>query len=114
VLLVANRANAGNDITTEVIEQYLGIPVGAALPSDGRALIECVNLGQLVVTAHPELPVAKEITGLARTVASNFGWEPSPELEAAPEPSKAKAPRFRLPKFNFSFGSKAVSAGAAA
>jgi pilus assembly protein CpaE len=76
VLLVANRANAGKEVTPTVIEEYLQRAVRGAIPSDGAALVESVNAGELIVAARPHHRVAAGIAGLARDIATAFGWDP--------------------------------------
>jgi pilus assembly protein CpaE len=87
VRLVVNRANAGKDITPRFIEQYFVRPVALALPSDGLALVECLNAGQLVVTARPELPFATQIAQLGDEMATALGWAPPAPIALAPRRS---------------------------
>ncbi|HEY3186618.1 MAG TPA: AAA family ATPase, partial [Solirubrobacteraceae bacterium] len=96
VALVANRANAGNDITPAVIEQYLGRPIRAALPSEGKALVECLNQGQLVVTSRPDTAVAKGLIQLATSLATELGWTPA--APAALHKAERAPHRFGLPR----------------
>lgn len=79
IMLVANRAASGKDITPAVVEQYLGRPVAMRIPSDGPALVGCMNAGDLIVEAHPRHRVSTAITHLAQEIATTFGWHPSQE-----------------------------------
>lgn len=85
VRLLVNRANSGREITPNVIEEYLRRPVGGTLPSDADALTQCLNSGELLVTAHPRHKVAAGIEHLARDIASSFGWMPQPQNGRRPQ-----------------------------
>ncbi|MDQ3700078.1 MAG: hypothetical protein M3442_04050, partial [Chloroflexota bacterium] len=76
VLLVANRADAGRQITPDVLEEHLLQPVAMAIPHDGKVPVECMNAGELLVTAYPRSRVAVGLHTLARQVAGQFGWQP--------------------------------------
>jgi len=76
IMLVLNQAASGRGISPTVIEQHLRRPVVVDIPSDGPALIECMNNGDLIVAAHPRNKVATAITRLAQEIALSFGWTP--------------------------------------
>jgi pilus assembly protein CpaE len=97
VLLVANRADAGKDITPSVIEEYFRRPVGATVPSDGRTLVEHLNGGQLLVTTQPRNKVSRAVERLARDIATSFGWTPATQ-QARGETGASK--RFSLPSLS--------------
>lgn len=94
VLLVANRANTGKDISPVVIEEQLQRPIVIALPSDGQALVETMNAGELIVAARPRNRVADGISRLGREVAGSFGWSPKKQkaraADSAPTPASAR------------------------
>ena len=110
VLLVANRADAGRDLTPSVIEEYFRRPVGAALPTDERTLVECLNGGQLLIAAQPRHKVARAVEQLARDVAASFGWTPAVQ-QARGESGAGASRRFALPAFSLGrFAGRAVPA----
>jgi pilus assembly protein CpaE len=76
VLLVANRADAGRDISLSMVEQKLGRGVAATIPSDGRAMIDSMSRGELIAAAQPRHKVSQGFTNLARLVAGALGWDP--------------------------------------
>jgi pilus assembly protein CpaE len=75
LLVAVNRANAGKGISTAMIEEQLQHRVGGAIPSDGRVMVECQNIGELIVASRPGHKVSRSIQDLARGVASMFGWD---------------------------------------
>lgn len=97
ILLVANRADAGRQITIGVLEEHLLQPVTVVIPHDGKAPVECMNAGELLVAAYPRSRVAVGLQGLARQVAGQFGWQPQGQagsvqqtptgLQQAPSPA---------------------------
>jgi pilus assembly protein CpaE len=87
LFVVANRANAGREIDVSVIEKQLQRPVAAAIPSDGKTLIECMNLGELVVVSRPRNKVSTSVEALARTVATRLGWNPEAARAGAAQPA---------------------------
>jgi pilus assembly protein CpaE len=91
VMLVANRANSGKGITTATIEEQLQRRITVSLPSDGNALVENLNVGDLIVAARPRNKVSEGITQLAREVAANVGWDVRKEQRrpALPPPAAA-------------------------
>lgn len=76
VLLVANRADAGRQITPDVLAEHLLQPIAMTIPHDGKAPMECTNAGELLVTAYPRSRVAVGLHTLAGQVAGQFGWQP--------------------------------------
>jgi MinD-like ATPase involved in chromosome partitioning or flagellar assembly len=110
--VVANRANAGNDITAEVMARYLGRQVAAALPSEGPALVECLNAGRLVVNARPEIGVASGIVGLAGALARDFGWQAPAGATISPQSAHGVAAR--LARWLTPWRSSPTAAGAPA
>jgi pilus assembly protein CpaE len=92
VLLVANRADTGRDISPAVIGEYFKRPVAAALPSEGRALVDCQNAGELVAVARPGQRYSKDLMHLARDVAASFGWEPGVQQARVAAPQRGQTP----------------------
>jgi pilus assembly protein CpaE len=76
VLLVANRANAGKGINSVVIEEQLHRRVAATIGSDGRALVDSINAGELIVAARSRHRISRDVTHLSRMIAASFGWVP--------------------------------------
>ncbi|CAA9302587.1 MAG: hypothetical protein AVDCRST_MAG77-5788 [uncultured Chloroflexi bacterium] len=114
LMLVVNRADTSRMITTAVVEEQLRRAVSAAIPSDGRALVEAMNAGELLVEIYSKSPVAAAIGSLAGEVARHFGWDsgvgaPTPtvpdELEA---PLAAPSPRYAARLFGRMFGRRAA------
>lgn len=79
LMLVVNRADTSRMITTAVVEEQLRRAVAVAVPSDGRALLEAMNVGELLVEVYAKSPVAVSIQSLARVVARHFGWDAGAE-----------------------------------
>lgn len=88
LLLVANRANAGRQITTGVLEEQLLRPVAVAIPHDGRAPVECMNAGDLLAAAYPRSRVAEGLQVLARQVAGRAGTAQQPAVPAPARPGR--------------------------
>ncbi|MBI3972706.1 MAG: AAA family ATPase [Chloroflexi bacterium] len=88
--LVVNRADSGRGINAGTIEEQLRCPVAATIPSDGRALVDCINAGDLIVSSRPGHKVAKSIAQLAQAIAASFGWQPvAGEDHATPSQSSS-------------------------
>lgn len=97
VTVVVNRANAGKGITPGTIEQQLQRSVVATIPSDGKALVECMNVGELIVESRPGHKVSSSIKFLAQEIATRYGWNPQLEKEraagsASPHPGDSAKP----------------------
>lgn len=75
ILLVANRADTGRQITLGVLEEQLQRPVAVAIPHDAKAPLECMNVGELLVSAYPRNRVSRGLHDLAQQVAVQFGWQ---------------------------------------
>lgn len=91
LLVVVNRANAGKGISPAVIEQQLQRKVAVAIPSDGRALVEAMNVGELIVESRSNHKVSKSVGELATGIATFFGWDPSLEKGAAASTAPKRA-----------------------
>lgn len=76
LMLVVNRADTSRMITTAVVEEQLRRAVSAAIPSDGRSLVEAMNAGELLMEIYAKSPVAIAIQSLTGEVARHFGWDP--------------------------------------
>jgi pilus assembly protein CpaE len=78
ILLVANAADAGRQITVGVIQEQLHREVTVAVPFDGKVPVDCMNAGTLIMDAYPRSPVGQKTDSLARAVAEHFGWQAEP------------------------------------
>lgn len=70
VEIVVNRSNATNKTGSKEIEQTLGLPVAAEIPSDRRVPMS-VDQGRPIVDSEPRSAVAKGFESVAALVASS-------------------------------------------
>jgi pilus assembly protein CpaE len=91
ILLVANRADTGRQISVGVVEEQLHRAVAVAVPFDATVPIDCVNAGTLLMAAYPRSRVAQRTGRLAHAVAEHFGWQ-APGARPDPHPQAAAAP----------------------
>ena len=78
LLLLVNRHQKGSPITREVIEETVGIPVGATVGNDFSGLSRAVNRGVLLWEEAPRSPVVRDVEALAATIAPNRAKPPAP------------------------------------
>jgi pilus assembly protein CpaE len=76
LLVLVNRFQKGSPITREVIEETVGLPVGAAVGNDFSGLSRSVNRGVLIWEESPRSPVARDVEALAAQLAP--GRSPAP------------------------------------
>ena len=67
--LVINRSDASQGIRIGDVEASIRRSVDGTIVSDGRLAVLAVNRGVPFVVSHPESPLSRDITALARTVA---------------------------------------------
>jgi pilus assembly protein CpaE len=67
--LVINRSDASQGIRIGDVEASIRRSVDGTIVSDGRLAVLAVNRGVPFVVSHPESPLARDVTALARTVA---------------------------------------------
>lgn len=79
IQIVLNRANSDVGITLQEVEQALGMPMRAQIPSDGRVVVPSVNEGKPFVLASPNTVIARRINSLALEI---LGREAPAALEA--------------------------------
>jgi pilus assembly protein CpaE len=69
VLLVVNRFHKASTITTQVIEETVGLPVAATIGNDFQALTRAVNRGVLLRDEAPRSPVVRDLEALSERLA---------------------------------------------
>jgi pilus assembly protein CpaE len=69
IRLVINRSDAAQGIRTGDVEASIRRPIDGSIVSDGRLAVLAVNRGVPFVISHPESPLSRDITSLARTIA---------------------------------------------
>jgi pilus assembly protein CpaE len=67
--LVINRSDASQGIRITDVEASIRRPIDGTIVSDGRLAVLAVNRGVPFVVSHPESPLARDVTKLARTLA---------------------------------------------
>ncbi|MGH2445262.1 MAG: response regulator [Candidatus Limnocylindria bacterium] len=67
--LVINRSDAAQGIRIGDVEASIRRPIDGTIVSDGRLAVLAVNRGVPFVVSHPESPLSRDVTKLARTVA---------------------------------------------
>jgi pilus assembly protein CpaE len=67
--LVINRSDSSQGIRIGDVEASIRRPIDGTIVSDGRLAVLAVNRGVPFVVSHPESPLARDVTKLARTVA---------------------------------------------
>lgn len=69
VRLVINRSDASQGIRIGDVEASIRRPIDGTIVSDGRLAVLAVNRGVPFVVSHPESPLSRDVTKLARTLA---------------------------------------------
>jgi pilus assembly protein CpaE len=69
LLLLVNRFQKGSPITREVVEETVGLPVGALVGNDFSGLSRAVNRGVLLWEEASRSPVVRDVEALAAQVA---------------------------------------------
>jgi pilus assembly protein CpaE len=69
--LVINRSDASQGIRIGDVEASIRRPIDGSIVSDGRLAVLAVNRGVPFVISHPESPLSRDITTLARTIAGD-------------------------------------------
>jgi pilus assembly protein CpaE len=67
--LVINRSDSSQGIRIGDVEASIRRPIDGTIVSDGRLAVLAVNRGVPFVVSHPESPLARDVTALARTLA---------------------------------------------
>jgi pilus assembly protein CpaE len=67
--LVINRSDASQGIRIGDVEASIRRPIDGTIVSDGRLAVLAVNRGVPFVVSHPESPLSRDVTQLARTIA---------------------------------------------
>ncbi len=67
--LVINRSDASQGIRIGDVEASIRRPIDGSIVSDGRLAVLAVNRGVPFVVSHPESPLSRDVTKLARTIA---------------------------------------------
>lgn len=67
--VVVNRHASESALPEETLERAFGARVVARLPSDGRRVVESVNLGRPLVELAPDCPLSQRVRALARRLA---------------------------------------------
>ncbi len=70
--LVINRSDSSQGIRIGDVEASIRRPIDGTIVSDGRLAVLAVNRGVPFVVSHPESPLARDVTNLARTVAGEM------------------------------------------
>jgi pilus assembly protein CpaE len=65
IWLVLNRANSDVGIALQDVENTLGVPMRAQIPSDGRIVVTSINEGKPFVTSAPDTSIARRISALS-------------------------------------------------
>jgi pilus assembly protein CpaE len=71
IRLVINRSDASQGIRIGDVEASIRRPIDGTIVSDGRLAVLAVNRGVPFVVSHPESPLARDVTKLARTLAGD-------------------------------------------
>ncbi len=69
IRLVINRSDASQGIRIGDVEASIRRPIDGSIVSDGRLAVLAVNRGVPFVISHPESPLSRDVTALARTIA---------------------------------------------
>jgi pilus assembly protein CpaE len=69
IRLVINRSDASQGIRIGDVEASIRRPIDGSIVSDGRLAVLAVNRGVPFVVSHPESPLSRDVTQLARTIA---------------------------------------------
>ncbi|HEX8463154.1 MAG TPA: response regulator [Abditibacterium sp.] len=65
IQLILNRANSDVGITLGDVENVLGVPMRAQIPSDGKVVVTSINEGKPFVLYNTQTVIAKQINKLA-------------------------------------------------
>jgi pilus assembly protein CpaE len=65
IQLVLNRANSDVGISLDDVENVLGVPMRAQIPSDGRIVVTSINEGKPFVLYNTQTVIARQINKLA-------------------------------------------------
>lgn len=65
IKVILNRDTESAELTTEMIEKVLGLPIKQRIPSDYKLVISSINKGDPFVTMAHRSPVAKSVLALA-------------------------------------------------
>jgi pilus assembly protein CpaE len=68
VRLVLNRSDTAQGIRVGDVEASIRRPIDGTIVSDGRLAVLAVNRGVPFVVSHPESPLSRDVTALARTL----------------------------------------------
>lgn len=80
--LILNRSNARfSGLTPEQVEEFLGVPILAQVPSDGQVAVTSVNDGIPFVLSSPQSNLAQSIFRLASIIAGEQFKPPVPVSE---------------------------------
>lgn len=99
IAVVVNRFPSVKGVTLKEIEEHLGYPVQANLPSDGPVMTRAANTGTPVVGSHPRSWVGQSFLKLAAWVAGDkkvntislaAQMESGAEASAAPQPARRR------------------------
>ena len=71
IRLVINRSDSSQGIRIGDVEASIRRPIDGTIVSDGRLAVLAVNRGVPFVVSHPESPLARDVTNLARTLAGD-------------------------------------------
>jgi pilus assembly protein CpaE len=69
IRLIINRSDSSQGIRIGDVEASIRRPIDGTIVSDGRLAVLAVNRGVPFVVSHPESPLARDVTNLARTLA---------------------------------------------
>lgn len=97
IALVLNRFPSVKGVTIKDIQEHIGFPIQANLPSDGAAVTYAGNKGVPVVRTHPESWVAQSFFKLAAWLAgdnvSTISTAPSKDKVRKAKPAAAPSSR---------------------
>jgi pilus assembly protein CpaE len=68
--LIINRSDTSQGIRIGDVEASIRRPIDGTIVSDGRLAVLAVNRGVPFVVSHPEAPLSRDVTALARKLAS--------------------------------------------
>lgn len=68
IRLVINRSDASQGIRIGDVEASIRRPIDGTVVSDGRLAVLAVNRGVPFVISHPDSPLSRDVTQLARTI----------------------------------------------
>lgn len=91
VALVLNRFPSVKGVTLHDVQQHVGHPVRANLPSDGLTVTYAVNMGVPVLECYPQSWIAQSLLKLAASLAG----DPIETVMDAPAPTATRLTRGR-------------------